>query len=45
LLKKDVVWTWSEEAEEAFNTFKEKVLEFPILRRPDFSKIFILHTN
>jgi hypothetical protein len=45
LLKKDVAWTWSEEAKEAFNTFKEKLLEFPILRRLDFSKVFILHTN
>jgi hypothetical protein len=24
LLKKDVAWTWSEEAQEAFNTLKEK---------------------
>jgi hypothetical protein len=45
LLKKDVAWTWSEEAQETFNTFKEKLSEFPILRRPDFSKVFILHTN
>jgi hypothetical protein len=45
LLKKDVVWTWSEEAQKAFNTLKEKRLEFPILRRPDFSKVFNLHTN
>jgi hypothetical protein len=45
LLKKDVAWTWSEEAREAFNTLKEKLLEFPILRRPDFSKVFILHTD
>jgi len=45
LLKKDVAWTWSEEAQEAFNTLKEKLLEFPILRRPDFSKVFILHTD
>ncbi len=44
LLKKDVVWTWSEKAQEAFNTFKEKLLEFPIMRRPDFNKVFILHT-
>jgi hypothetical protein len=44
LLKKDVC-TWSEEAQEAFDTFKEKLLEFPILRRPDFNKVFILHTN
>jgi hypothetical protein len=45
LLKKDVAWTWSEEAQGAFNTLKEKLLEFPILRRLDFSKVFILHTN
>jgi hypothetical protein len=45
LLKKDVAWTWNEEAKETFNTLKEKLLEFPILRRPDFSKVFILHTD
>jgi hypothetical protein len=45
LLKKDVAWTWSEKAQEAFDTFKEKLLEFPILRRLNFSKVFILHTN
>ncbi len=45
LLKKDVAWTWSEEAQEAFNTLKEKLSEFLILRRPDFNKDFILHTN
>jgi hypothetical protein len=44
LIKKDIAWTWSEEAQEAFNTLKEKLSEFPILRRPDFSKVFILHT-
>ncbi len=45
LLKKNVVWTWSEEAQEAFNTFKEKLSKFPILRRLNFSKVFILHTD
>jgi hypothetical protein len=45
LLKKDVVWTWSEEAQEAFNTLKEKLSEFPILRRPDFNKVFIVHMD
>jgi hypothetical protein len=30
LLKKDVTWTWNEEAQEAFNTLKEKLSEFPI---------------
>jgi len=45
LSKKDVVWTWSDEAQEAFNTLKEKLSKFPILRRPDFNKVFILHTD
>jgi len=45
LLKKDVTWTWSEEAQEAFDTLKEKLSEFLILRRLDFSKVFILHIN
>jgi hypothetical protein len=45
LLKKDVAWTWSEEGQKAFNTLKEKLLEFPILRRLDFNKLFILHTE
>jgi hypothetical protein len=45
LLKKDVAWTWSEKAHEAFNTLKEKLSEFPIMRRLDFNKVFILHTD
>ncbi len=45
LLKKDVAWTWSENAQEAFSTLKEKLSEYPILRRLDFNKVFILHTN
>jgi hypothetical protein len=45
LLKKNVAWTWSEEAQETFNTLKEKLSEFPILKRPDFGKVFILHTD
>jgi hypothetical protein len=45
LLKKNVAWTWSDDAQEAFNALKEKLSEFPILRRPDFNKVFILHTN
>jgi hypothetical protein len=45
LLKKDVAWTWNEKAYEAFNTLKEKLSKFPILRRPNFSKVFILHID
>jgi hypothetical protein len=35
----------SKEAQESFNTLKEKLLEFPILRRLNFNKVFILHTD
>jgi hypothetical protein len=45
LLKKDVVWTWSEEAQKAFNTLNEKLLEFPIMIKPNFNKVFILHID
>jgi len=45
LLKKDVAWTWSEEAKEAFNTLKEKLSKSSILRTHDFSKVFIVHTD
>ncbi len=45
LLKKDVAWTCNEKVQEAFDTFKEKLSKFPVLRRPDFSKVFILHTD
>ncbi len=36
LLKKDVAWTWNEEAQEAFDTFKQKLLEFLISARSSF---------
>ncbi len=45
LLNKDVAWTWDEEVQEAFNTLKEKLSKFPILRRPNFNKVFIPHTD
>jgi hypothetical protein len=45
LLKKDVAWTWNEEAQETFNTLKEKLSKFPILKRPNFNKDFIVHTH
>jgi hypothetical protein len=45
LLNKDVAWTWSEEAQETFNALKEKLSKFPILKKPDFNKVFIIHTH
>jgi hypothetical protein len=45
LLKKNVAWTWSDETQETFNTLKEKLSEFPILKRLDFNRVFILHID
>jgi hypothetical protein len=45
LLKKDITGTGNEKAQEAFNTFNEKLSEFPILKRLDFNKVFIPHID
>jgi hypothetical protein len=40
-----VAWNWSEECQKAFDTIKEKLTQAPILRRPDYSRPFELHTD
>jgi hypothetical protein len=45
LLREDVAWNWSEECQQAFDTIKEKLTQAPILRRPDYSLPFELHTD
>jgi len=45
LLKKDQAWTWGPEQQAAFETLKEKLTSAPVLRQPDFSKGFELHTD
>jgi hypothetical protein len=45
LLRKDVAWNWSEECQKAFDTIKERLTHAPILRRPDNSRSFELHTD
>jgi hypothetical protein len=45
LLREDVAWNWSEECQKAFDTIKEKLTQAPILRRPDYSRPFELHTD
>jgi hypothetical protein len=45
LLRKDVAWNWSEDCQQAFDTIKEKLTQAPILRRPDYSRPFELHTD
>jgi hypothetical protein len=36
---------WSENCEEAFKTLKSILMEFPVLRAPDFNKEFIVQTD
>jgi hypothetical protein len=45
LLKKDTPFVWSLECEEAFQNLKKRLIEYPILRLPDFSKKFFLYLD
>ncbi|XP_037777067.1 uncharacterized protein LOC119574050 [Penaeus monodon] len=42
---KDQAWTWGPEQQAAFETLKDKLISAPVLRQPDFSKEFELHTD
>jgi len=45
LLKDGVKFTWTEECERAYRKLIEALINFPILRLPDWTKMFILHTD
>jgi len=45
LIKKTTIWNFDEECKEAFDTLKQKLIEYPILRAPDFELEFILYTD
>ena len=45
LLKKDVVFQWSESCEQAFTMLKKKLTMAPILAFPNFEQEFILYTD
>lgn len=38
-------WKWGEEQKESFEDLKDAVLESPVLRAPDLSEEFVLHTD
>jgi hypothetical protein len=44
-LKKDIPFSWMDEAQNAFETLKRILTEAPILACPDFTKPFRLHTD
>ena len=45
LTRKDAVWTWGEAQEAAFKEIKSMLTSAPVLRNPDWSRPFILHTD
>ena len=44
MMKKDVVYRWSDEAKKSFQRIKEAIAEAPALVSPDFGKEFLLYT-
>ncbi|GJT21151.1 retrovirus-related pol polyprotein from transposon 17.6 [Tanacetum coccineum] len=45
LLKKNKAWIWDEECQAVFESLKKAVIEEPVLRLPDVTMPFELHTN
>jgi hypothetical protein len=45
LLKKNVEFNWSNEADIYFKALKEKLIQAPILVPPNFDKTFIIKTD
>ena len=45
LLKKGVPLEWKAEQEKAFSTLKQKLVEAPVLRTPDFKLPFVVTTD
>ena len=45
LTSSQVKWQWNSECKTAHETLKKKLIEYPILRSPDFSRPFIVHTD
>lgn len=45
LLKKNIPYSWGEEEQKAFDTLKKALTTAPVLRLPDPTQPFILHTD
>ena len=45
LLKKNKAWMWDEKCQAAFESLKKAVMEEPVLRLPDVTMPFELHTD
>jgi transposase InsO family protein len=45
LLRKDEPWRWGKEQEEAYLHLQRAMINYPVLRRPDWKKPFVLQTD
>lgn len=45
LLKKDSKFDWDDSCQTAFDELKRKLVSYPILRQPNWSKPFLLYTD
>ena len=45
LLKKDKKWNWDDNCQKAFDKLKQAISTEPVLKLPDFSKPFEVHTD
>jgi len=44
LMRKDTVFEWNDECQEGFDRLKQAIIDYPVLKFPDFSKPFIIRT-
>ena len=45
LLKKNNLYKWNDDAQQAFDALKQKLTNSPVLRYPDFDREFEIHTD
>lgn len=45
LLKKRSIYKWNVDCQKAFETLKKKLTSAPVLKYPDFSRPFTIHTD
>jgi len=45
LTKKDLVWSWTDACQEAFEKLKEEFQKAPVLLMPDLTKLFVIESD
>ena len=45
LIKKDLIWNWTDACQEAFERLKEEFQKAPVLLMPDLMKLFIIESD